>query len=739
MSVQKILTDLPFTRDFRLREQAIEALQQRIRESTVSERQSIAPCAGSIDSHQSAVVHSQAPTIRMVAPAGAGKTQTVINRLLQRIAQGVHPARMLMLTFDNAAVNSIKLKLQQLTASNSLASSTQATLSQMRLATLNAYGYSLLRDFFPQEFKQVLASRNAYGMIKELRSEITRRSRGDDPLPPYIASRFFLEFFGLLKNALHDPRAVDSQAFADFLINLPQATVFFTQSGARGIEKTVQALLFMYEGYERLLNRDRVIDFDDQKLRAFAELNRQPETLQHVQSLWDEVVVDEFQDINYLDFRLVEAIARRSTLVVTGDDDQAIYGFRGCSPEYIIDLAQRLERPIESYELQINYRCPPLIVEHADRLIRHNQRRIPKQPKSASVEQAHISVVSSLCAGLEAHSIVEMIKHIRAETPTLDFKDFVVLYRTNAQSLPLQIEFILNDIPYYVRKEDNILDNEHLAKFLAILRVKIAIDQGQNPEAADASRFVCSFFRYIEPKMESRIDEVLSRGGNFVRMIERHDLDRLLPDAGRDLLPLTLQDLRAARTLMETVDVVCERFRGLRGLIGGLDEVVAEKMPLGEIGEIALRFGGSVVDFVASIENALGRARKTRAGQDHKSGVPLLTYFRAKGLQWHTVILTTCNEGIIPHQRAEVEEERRLFYVAMTRASSNLILSHVQSVCGNPVEPSRFLYEAGLLERPPATTKSRSSPSSPNRSSPKPDDQSRAPRKKRKRSEKRDC
>ena len=157
---------------------------------------------------------------------------------------------------------------------------------------------------------------------------------------------------------------------------------------------------------------------------------------------------------------------------------------------------------------------------------------------------------------------------------------------------------------------------------------------------------------------------------------------------------------RAARTLPHALDVISERFRGLKSMIGGLDEVIEEKMPLGEINEIAVGFGGGIREFVASFELALERARASSAGQDHKAGVPLLTYFRAKGLQWHTVILTTCNDGLIPHQRAEVEEERRLFYVAMTRASSNLVLSYVQSVCSCKVQPSRFLYEAGLLERP---------------------------------------
>jgi DNA helicase-2/ATP-dependent DNA helicase PcrA len=174
-----------------------------------------------------------------------------------------------------------------------------------------------------------------------------------------------------------------------------------------------------------------------------------------------------------------------------------------------------------------------------------------------------------------------------------------------------------------------------------------------------------------------------------------------------------MHELMATRSLLQTLDVVAERFRGVYGMVGSLEEVIQDWMPLGEIYEIAAAFQGDTEEFVRSLEAALARARESHAGHDHKSGVPLLTYFRAKGLQWHTVILTTCNDGLIPHRKAPVEEERRLFYVAMTRASSNLVLSYVKSACGCQVPPSRFLYEAGLLEEPEPKRKRKAGVPSP--------------------------
>src|SRR5436309_12101457 len=134
----------------------------------------------------------------------------------------------------------------------------------------------------------------------------------------------------------------------------------------------------MCTGYEKLLQREQKIDFDDQKLRALKCLEASPKVLSLIQRQFDEIIVDEFQDINELDFALVVLIAQNARLVITGDDDQAIYGFRGCTPRYIIELEKHLGRDVQSFELKRNYRCPRNIVDHATRLIRHNKWRIEK-------------------------------------------------------------------------------------------------------------------------------------------------------------------------------------------------------------------------------------------------------------------------------------------------------------------------------------------------------------------------
>lgn len=225
-------------------------------------------------------------------------------------------------------------------------------------------------------------------------------------------------------------------------------------------------------------------------------------------------------------------------------------------------------------------------------------------------------MVSSLSAGLEAKSIVSLIQHVRSESPALEYHDFVVLYRTNAQSLPLQVEFILNDIPYYVRKEDNILQNEHLDKLLSILRLKLASDEHAAPSARDAARTACSFFRYVEPKIVARLEAHFRHGGDFMDTIRSGKLRELAPVTGWDTLPFAVYQLLAARSLPAVLGVILERFRGLKGMIGGLEEAIEEKMPLGEINEIAVSFGGDIKGFVSSFESALERARASNAGQD---------------------------------------------------------------------------------------------------------------------------
>lgn len=684
--------DLNFA-DFELRDEALRDLEERINKAPVDTRDALASYNPIADRFQQEVINSQAQTIRVVAPAGSGKTQTVVNRVLSQIRAGSSPQRILVLTFDKSAETSLKAKFAE--ELNQL----RIGINGLRISTLNAFGYGLLRDYVPKEFKNVVPDHRTRLFLKDAKEALKTKSVDTfNALPTNIKGKFYLEFFSLLKNELYDPRKFAPQRFADFLLHQKLAEPFFKNPTNRAsVKLAIQAVAWLYMAYERRMQAERVLDFDDQKLRAYLSLKDSAELLQTVQSQYSEIIVDEFQDINRLDFVFIQAISEKARLVVTGDDDQAIYGFRGCTPDFIIDLEKYINRPTTSFELQVNYRCPVNIVEHADRLIKHNHRRIPKAPIAHSTTRSQINVISSGTAGLEAKAILRFIENTKRQNAKLGFNDFAVLYRTNAQSLPLQIEFILNRVPYYVRDSDNVLTNETLTLLLGVLRLKLAIANAEPSSPDDSVLAIKSYFRFVNTSESARLHRLFRNRHNFMDVIQSEEFFRILPKARQSKLYSSMQLMLGTNSLLETLDVLGKNFNGLERMIGSLEEVADEQVPMGEIYEIAKNFRGDTKAFVKTIQSALDQAKASGAGKDKESGISLLTYFKSKGLQWHTVILTTCNEGLIPHRRAPIEDERRLFYVALTRTSANLLLSYVKKTCNNKVDPSRFLGEAGLL------------------------------------------
>ena len=473
----------------------------------------------------------------MVAPAGSGKTQTIVERVLGRIEEGVPPARILVLTFDRAARRSLVEKL----ASRSLERGIDAR--GCTVSTLNAFGATLLRRHAPEEALAIADDTLADQLLVESAAAcgIAAELVGQGAL--------VREVFALLKNALHDPRTGTVRGFARFLEEDPVARDRMAELASEVPGADPPAVARLFAATDAAMRRARIIDFDDQKLRALALFER-ADLAQRIPGLWDEVIVDEFQDINRLDFALVRRLAARSDLVVTGDDDQAIYGFRGCSSEFIVGLARMLGREVDSHELAINYRNPPNLLAHAVRLVEHNRGRIPKSPVAARTDAA--AVVAAPAGSAESETAGLAHRARKALAGGRRPQDLAVLCRTNA----------------------------HCVSVAAGLR---------------------------------------------------------------------------------SIGVPC-RVR-------------------------------------AEADGGAGRRRSAAAepadGEDAADAVTVATYFRAKGLQWPVVYLPGCNEGLIPHPRAPVDAERRLFYVALTRASQELVASWV-AVPRDEARPSRFLAEAGL-------------------------------------------
>jgi DNA helicase II / ATP-dependent DNA helicase PcrA len=360
--------------DFDVREELERQLEERLTTADLDSRAALTAFAPSADDDQLSLIHHDGEIIRLVAPAGSGKTQTIINRVLHAVKKGARPERILCLTFDNSASRALKEKVDEQLAS------LNASHQTFQITTLNAFGYRLLREHFPEEAKPVIESNRIWRLVKEVKEALSSTPNGrlrHDALPATLKLRFYSEFFGFLKNSLFDPRNISPQEFADFMITEKAAEVFFQPGMSNDHKKLViQAVLWMHKNYDTYLQRENRIDFEDQKLRALNCLNAQPRVLAIVQRRFDEILVDEFQDINRLDFALIKQMAEKCRLVVTGDDDQAIYGFRGCSPHFIIDLAKHLERDIHSIELRRNYRCPRNVVDHSTRVISHNKWRL---------------------------------------------------------------------------------------------------------------------------------------------------------------------------------------------------------------------------------------------------------------------------------------------------------------------------------------------------------------------------
>ncbi|HYO46152.1 MAG TPA: ATP-dependent helicase [Gemmatimonadota bacterium] len=490
------------------------------------------------DEHQRRVIECRAPTIRMVAPAGSGKTQTIVERVLGRIEEGLPPARILVLTFDRAARRSLVERFATRSRERGI------DAAACTISTLNAFGASLLRRHAPEEARAVADE----ALAERLLAKACARLGGSEELSS--RGTIVRELFALLKNALHDPRTGNERTFARFLSTDPVAGERMAELAADVPRANPAMVAALFAATEREMRRTGVIDFDDQKLRALALLARS-DLRGSVERQWAEVVVDEFQDINRLDFELVRRLAARADLVVTGDDDQAIYGFRGCSSEFIVGLARLLGRDVDSHELAINYRNPPNLLDHAVRLVRHNRGRIPKSPVAARTDAARVAV--ALTASSEAESAGLAHRTRKAIEGGRRPEDLAVLCRTNAHCAAVSERLRAAGVPCRVRAEPG----------------------GRQPGAS-------------------------------------------------------------------------------------------------------------------------GRPWRSTRPEDPADAVTVATYFRAKGLQWPVVFLPGCNEGVIPHPRAPVDAERRLFYVALTRASQELVASWV-AVPREEARPSRFLEEAGLL------------------------------------------
>ncbi|MFJ7136660.1 DNA helicase PcrA [Streptomyces fungicidicus] len=645
------------------------------------------------DNQRAAVVHSGSPLL-IVAGAGSGKTRVLTHRIAHLLAERhVHPGQILAITFTNKAAGEMKERVEQLVGPRANA---------MWVMTFHSACVRILR----RESKRLgfTSSFSIYDAAdsKRLMALVCRDLDLD---PKRFPPKSFSAKISNLKNELIDEEDFAAQA-------------------ADGFEKT---LAQAYALYQSRLREANALDFDDLIMTTVNLLRAFPDVAEHYRRRFRHVLVDEYQDTNHAQYSLVrelvgtvehpvdvppEAEVPPAELCVVGDADQSIYAFRGATIRNILQFEEDYP-DATTILLEQNYRSTQTILSAANAVIERNESRRPKSLWTNAGSGARITGYVADTEHDEAQFVADEIDRL-TDAGEAKAGDVAVFYRTNAQSRVFEEIFIRVGLPYKVVGGVRFYERKEVRDVLAYLRVLA------NPEDSVPLRRILNVpKRGIGDRAEAMIDALAQREKiSFPQALKR--VDEAYGMAAR-----SSNAVKRFNTLMEELRTVVESGAGpatvLEAILertGYLAELQASTDPqdetrienLQELAAVALEFeqergeGESVAlsDFLEQVALVADSDQIPDEDEDGSGVITLMTLHTAKGLEFPVVFLTGMEDGVFPHMRAlgqtkELEEERRLAYVGITRARERLYLtrSTLRSAWGQPSynPPSRFLEE----------------------------------------------
>jgi DNA helicase-2/ATP-dependent DNA helicase PcrA len=556
-------------------------------------------------------------SVIIVAGPGTGKTRTLTVRLAHLVTtKGVAPEAILAITFTNKAAAEMKERLEGLLG--------QTIANRMTIRTFHAFGALVLR-----EVGEAIGISPTFAICSEEDRRTLLKGLLPDQREKVVNQR--LDMISTAKNALLLP---DSAALSSTL----QTDADFGD---------------LYGRYQAALRTNRLLDFDDLLLQTVQLFEREPAILQQYQERFRWLAVDEYQDINLAQYRLLRLLTPLTTnLCAIGDPDQAIYGFRGANRAYFLQFQADFPEA-KRLHLNRNYRSTQTILDAAMQVINGSaDREQALAIWSDFVDQTKLEIHSAPTDKAEAEQVVHQIEQLvggtsyfsldsgrtsGAETTTRDFGDFAVLYRTSAQSRLLEEAFHRSGIPYQIVGQTPLVEYKEIRLILAYLWLTV------NPTAAF----------YQEQVYANARRKDLAQIGAF--------LPRLRTLAGEG----------AVTSLVETVQHFLQSELGT-------EFTEAQTQRIAQLTRRAVAFAERLPAFLEAmvLQNEVDHYHPLA------DRVTLMTLHAAKGLEFPVVFIVGCEEGLLPYQLAgresDVEEERRLFYVGMTRAQQKLILLHAK-------------------------------------------------------------
>ena len=597
-----------------------------------------------------AVNHLDGPCMVLAGP-GSGKTRVITYRIANMVVnKNIKPTSILAISFTKAS--SIEMKNRALSLSNDF------RMNKVTYGTFHSVFFRILRYFENYNIESILDEKTKRIGLKNILKGLNIENADDDETIGQVINEI-----SYVKNELMDKRDFKSEVLTN--------------------DEFIKVYNF-YEEYKQQMNK---IDFDDMLIKTYELLKNNKAALDRVRSVYRYILVDEFQDINKVQFEALKLIANPSNnIFVVGDEDQSIYGFRGSRPDFLLEFEEYFS----------NYRSKGEIINIANRLIEKNTNRYEKVIKCGQGNGAKVNYISPEDSEEEAVYIAKDIKNKVQEDYT-EYTDFAVIYRTNIQSRALVDVFMDMRIPFVVKDSIvTIYDHWAAQDILAYLRI------GVNPNSnKDWIRIINKPFRYISKDNLNLIKDEPDFINSLINKCDLHPKQvKTINDLDIDISYVKgLNPKNAISYIRTTLDYdryILDYCTNRKIKTNGLIEI------LNELESSATNFK-TIQEYLEHIERVKSEIVDNKNNKE-TDGVIFTTMHSAKGLEFKNVYIIGANEGTIPHEKSyeiddeekkndQIEEERRLMYVAITRAEENICISSPINKYGKRVSKSRFVED----------------------------------------------
>ncbi len=609
------------------------------------------------EAQQKAIAHREGPMLVLAGP-GSGKTAVITRRVLELTKQGVAPGNILVITFTKAAATEMQERFERLQKEE------EGTLpaGRVNFGTFHAVFFKILKYAYRLDASNIIREEVSIQLLSDLIRKLEMEIEDER------------EFIDGIRSEISKIKSERIDIKTYYSMNCPEAQ--FQR---------------IYSEYTEKMKQQRLIDFDDILLYTYELLTKRSDVLKLWQEKYQYILIDEFQDINRIQYDIIKLLAKpQDNLFIVGDDDQSIYQFRGARPEIMLNFPKDY-KAAEQVLLNYNYRSQEEIVKAALRLIGNNKKRFDKKILATKEQETPVATEKFPTQEEEGERIIELVRKYKAQG--IPYKEMAVLFRTNTQARSVMGKLLSYNIPFQMRDVIPNLFDHWIAKNI-IAYIKLAMgnrDRGLMLQVMNRPNRYLARDTLTEPVVDFNKWKWAYRDRDW--MVDR--IDKLEYDL--EMLSKTnpFAAINYIRRGIGYDDYLTQYAEYRRMKPEELIEVVTELQESARGYDTFEEWFAYMEDYRKELEHQ----KELREKRD-VDGVMLATMHSSKGLEYEVVILPDVNEGITPYKRAvsddELEEERRMFYVAMTRAKQYLHVFSVMRLHGREMDLSRFVGEMAL-------------------------------------------